>query len=108
MLIFDYIQMTAIDQYTNEIQRLCAVHNVRTLYVIGSVLTAKFNEQSDIDLIVDFKPQDIDHYADNYFELKFALEDVFKRKVDLLEEKTIRNPYFKQAIEKQKHLVYGA
>ncbi|MGZ8537956.1 MAG: nucleotidyltransferase family protein [Flavisolibacter sp.] len=79
---------------------------MKTLYAFGSVLTNQFNHESDIDLIVDFELQDTDHYADNYFNLKFALEDTFKRKIDLLEEKAIKNPYFKQVIESQRQLIY--
>jgi predicted nucleotidyltransferase len=50
----------------------------------------------------------MDHYAENYFNLKFALEDTLKRKIDLLEEKAIKNPYFKKSIENQCQLLYGA
>jgi len=46
-------------------------------------------------------------YADNYFDLKFALEDALKRSVDLLEEKAIKNQYFKKAVEKDRQLIYG-
>lgn len=107
MLKFDET-MTLIDRHTSDIQKLCAKHKVKKLYAFGSALTPGFSSNSDIDFIVDFEPQDIDHYADNYFNLKFALEDVFKRRIDLLEEKTIRNPYFKQAIENQRQLLYAA
>ncbi|MBD0350203.1 MAG: nucleotidyltransferase domain-containing protein [Flavisolibacter sp.] len=99
--------MSLIDQYTTDIQRLCAQHKVRRLYAFGSVLTDRFGSDSDVDLIVDFEPLDIGQYADNYFNLKFALEDTLHRPIDLLEEKTIRNPYFKQAIEHQRQLIYG-
>jgi hypothetical protein len=46
-------------------------------------------------------------YADNYFDFKFSLEAILKRPVDLLEEKAIRNPYFKESIDTQKKLIYG-
>jgi predicted nucleotidyltransferase len=55
------------------------------------VLTNHFNQSSDVDLIVDFNNIDIDKYADNYFDFKFSLEDIFKRPIDLLEEKAIKN-----------------
>ncbi|QEC58451.1 nucleotidyltransferase family protein [Flavisolibacter ginsenosidimutans] len=100
--------MTVIEKHRRDIQKLCAQHKVKKLYAFGSALTPKFNSDSDIDFIVDFESQDIDCYADNYFNLKFALEEVFKRRIDLLEEKTIKNPYFKQAIENQRRLLYGA
>jgi predicted nucleotidyltransferase len=46
-------------------------------------------------------------YADNYFDLKFSLQEILKRPVDLLEEKAIKNPYFKQVLNESKELVYG-
>ena len=100
--------MTEIDKHTSDIQRLCAQHKVKKLYAFGSALTPHFTKDSDIDFIVDFEPLDVSHYADNYFNLKFALEDVFKRRIDLLEEKNIKNPFFLQAIENQRQLLYGA
>ena len=99
--------MTIIDQYSGDIQRLCAKHKVRRLYAFGSILTNEFEKDSDIDLIVDFEPLDLNRYADNYFDLKFALEDILRRPVDLLEEKSICNPYFKKEVENHRQLIYG-
>lgn len=99
--------MNALKSYTSAIAKLCEVHQVKTLYAFGSVLTNKFTDRSDIDLIVDFKPLDVLDYADNYFNLKFSLQDILKRPIDLLEDKAIKNPYFRKAINQQKQLVYG-
>jgi uncharacterized protein len=99
--------MNLIDQYAEEIKKLCFQHRVKKLYAFGSVVNGLFNRESDIDLIVDFKPIELNQYADNYFELKFALEDTLKRKIDLLEEKTISNPYFKKAVEGHRQLIYA-
>jgi len=99
--------MQFIEQHTREIETLCHQHHVRRLYVFGSVLTNDFALDSDVDLIVDFEPLDTAQYADNYFNFKFALEDTLHRNVDLLEEKAIKNPYFRQAIENQRQLIYG-
>jgi predicted nucleotidyltransferase len=46
-------------------------------------------------------------YADNYFSFRFSLQAIFKRSVDLLEEKAIKNPYFRQPVKQQRQLVYG-
>jgi uncharacterized protein len=100
--------MTPLDKYRHVIKDLCEKHKVRRLYAFGSVLTDKFTEASDIDLMVVFKPIDLHHYADNYFSLKFALEDTLHRSVDLLEEKAIKNPYFRKAVEQQRQLIYGS
>ena len=78
-----------------------------TLYAFGSVVSDQITDKSDVDFIVDFDAIDINNYVDNYFDLKFSLQEILKRPVDLIEEKAIRNPYFKQAVNKQRKLVYG-
>ncbi|HEY0245198.1 MAG TPA: nucleotidyltransferase domain-containing protein [Mucilaginibacter sp.] len=93
--------------YIQDIKKLCIQHKVKHLYAFGSVLTDRFNVKSDIDLIVDFEPVEIDQYADNYYSLKFLLESIFNRPVDLLEEKAVKNPYFKQVVNAQRQLIYG-
>lgn len=99
--------MNLLEKYRNDIQLLCVKYNVSRLYAFGSVLTDQFKESSDIDLIVNFDKVKIDDYASNYYNLKFSLEDIFNRPVDLLEEKALKNPYFNRSVEKQRQLVYG-
>jgi predicted nucleotidyltransferase len=98
--------MNTLSAYKNEINALCANHKVRSLYAFGSVLTPNFNTNSDNYLIVDFKEIDVKDYADNYFDFKFSLQDIFNRPVDLLEEQAIKNPYFKEELNKKKVIVY--
>jgi len=98
--------MQILEKYANDIKRLCLEHKVRRLYAFGSILTDRFNGESDIDLIVDFEPIDVIQYADNYFDLKFSLQDVLKRQIDLLEDKTIKNPYFMQAVNQQRKVIF--
>ena len=97
-----------LDRYKDDINKLCLENKVKTLYVFGSVLTNQFTKKSDIDLVVDIDSNDPFEYADSYFNLKFALQDLFKRKVDLLENKAIKNQYIRENIEKSKMLIYGS
>jgi len=90
-----------------QVNQLCKQYRVKSLYIFGSAITDKFNSGSDVDLLVDFESIDSAEYADNYFDLKFSLEDLFNREVDLLEEKAVRNPFVRQSIESHKQLVYG-
>ncbi|MEI8111017.1 MAG: nucleotidyltransferase domain-containing protein [Chitinophagia bacterium] len=99
--------MNQLATYKQQINKLCVNQKVKSLYAFGSILTTDFNNKSDIDLIVDFKEMDVADYANNYFDLKFSLQNIFNRSVDLLEEQAIKNPYFKQALNQQKALVYG-
>ena len=96
-----------LDKYKNEINILCLQNKVKSLYVFGSVLTDKFSEKSDIDLIVDIDSNDPFDYADSYFNLKFALQDLFSRSIDLLENKAINNPFIRKNIDSSKSLVYA-
>ena len=99
--------MSSLNKYIKDINKLCVQHNVKKLYLFGSALTDNFNENSDVDLIVDFNTISVDDYADNYFNFKFSLQDVFKRSIDLLEEQAISNPYFKKSVLKDRSLIYG-
>lgn len=96
-----------LDNYIANLKKLCQQHKVKTLYVFGSVLTDRFNDNSDIDLVVDIDSNDPFDYADNYFNLKFALQDLLKRPIDLLENKAIKNPYIRANIDNSKHLIYA-
>ncbi|HET8828008.1 MAG TPA: nucleotidyltransferase domain-containing protein [Pelobium sp.] len=99
--------MERLKSFIPEIIKLCELHKVKTLHAFGSVLTENYNSDSDIDLIVDFVHIPVEDYADNYFDFKFSLQSVLKKPIDLLEEKAIKNPYFKNAVNQQKQLVYG-
>jgi uncharacterized protein len=99
--------MNIIDQNNDLIRALCLKFKVKSLYAFGSVLTDEFKKSSDIDLIVDFMDVNLNDYADNYFELKSSLEKLFKREVDLLENKAITNPFLRKSIENSKQLIFG-
>lgn len=99
--------MNEINKHKTGIMALCKKHKVNSLYVFGSILSDKFKKNSDIDLLVSFKNIDLLEYADNYFDFLFSLEDLFKRKVDLVTEKSLSNPYFIKSINESKQLIYG-
>lgn len=100
--------MNLLESHKLAIHALCKNHKVLHLYAFGSILTDQFDSSSDIDLIVEFRTINVEDYADNYFDLKFSLQDILKRPIDLLEEKAIRNPYFKEIISQQRRLIYAA
>ncbi len=99
--------MQFLDKHITDINALCVIHNVRHLYAFGSVLTSTFDAHSDVDLIVDFKPFDVALYADNYYDFKFSLQEILKRPIDLLEDKAIKNPLFRESLNQQRKLIYA-
>jgi predicted nucleotidyltransferase len=107
MLLKTHVQMNLLPSHKKELIELCKKHQVKSLYAFGSVARLDFNEASDLDLMVVFKELAVKDYADNYYDFKFSLEDLFHRPIDLVEEKAIKNPYFKQVVDESKTLVYG-
>lgn len=101
--------MNLIELNLQRILDLCRVHKVKSLAVFGSILTDRFNDSSDVDMLVDFEP--VDHtkfdYVGNYFDLRDALERLFGRKVDLIEYGAQLNPIFKASVDKKKQMIYG-
>lgn len=87
---------------------LCRQHRVRRLVAFGSVLTPAFGPESDVDLMAEFEPMPLEQYADNYLNLKAALEHLVNRPVDLLEAQALRNPYLRAEIERTQRVVYAA
>ncbi len=78
------------------------------MYLFGSVCTEHFNETSDIDILIEFKDISFEKYTDNYFELHYELEKLFKRKIDLVTNKSLTNPFLIESIEETKELLYAA
>ena len=99
--------MREITSNMAQIKKLCDLYSVRALFAFGSITTNKYQTNSDIDLVVDIDSSDPITYSDNYFSLKFQLEQLLNRKIDLLEQKAIKNPYLKKQIDQTKVLVYG-
>lgn len=100
--------MKLITDNLQQLRHLCHRHKVNKLYIFGSVLTPRFSETSDIDILVNFSTE-IDHniYADNFLEFYNSLKLLFGREVDLVDETAIRNPFFKEELKETRHLIYG-
>ena len=95
-----------LENYLEDIQALCESRKVKSLYAFGSVLTKQFNVNSDVDLIVDIDEDDPIVYAESYFDLKFKLEELMQKPIDLLEKKGLKNRHLLQVIEQTKQVVY--
>lgn len=90
-----------------KISELCRIHKVKRLYLFGSAAAGNFTHNSDVDFLISFDSVPLLDYADNYFDLQEQLEEILKRKVDLVVEKSITNPYLKSMVEKTRTLIYG-
>lgn len=98
--------MNIIQDNISKLFILCQKHKVGNLFVFGSVLTDKFNADSDVDFVVNFEGVDLKEYADNYFDFKNSLQVLFNRPIDLVEDKSIQNPVFRRVVDRTKQQVY--
>src|SRR5256712_11846798 len=97
--------MIDLTPFKTDIQTICQVLSLQYLDLIGSAAREDFSAESDIDVLVTFAGDE--NLFERFFSLKSRLEVVFKRKVDVVEERAIRNPFFKKAVNKDRVRVYG-
>lgn len=98
-----------VQEKAGEFVEICKKREVRRLALFGSAATDSFDPaSSDLDFLVEFQPVSPVQHADRYFGLQEDLERLFGLPVELVEPGPIRNPYFRQAIEKTQILVYAA
>ncbi len=83
-------------------------HKIEKVYVFGSALSDDFNERSDIDFLIKFKP-DLDplEKGELWWNLHDTLRDFFNREIDIVTENSIKNPYFIKELDETKQLIYG-
>jgi hypothetical protein len=86
---------------------LCKSHKVKYLYAFGSSVTDKFDtNNSDIDLLVEIDTNDPIDRGESLLSLWDLFEAFFSRKVDMLTDSSIRNPFLRKSIESTKVLIY--
>jgi hypothetical protein len=91
------------------IAELCRLHHVRRLAVFGSAVRDDFDPaRSDVDLLVEFEPISGQNRFELHFRLQQALERVLRRKVDLIEAGSVKNPYIQRAVERDQRALYAA
>jgi len=98
--------MIDIERFKPEIERICQGLPVRRLGLFGSALSDDFSQDSDVDVLVIFDAEEDIDLFDNYFELKEQLEEIFKRKVDLVVDKKFSNPLLQDVIDRTRTVVY--
>ena len=102
-------QRPEIEKVINSFRKALAKQGIKAdrIIVFGSRAQGTAGENSDIDLVVDIDEEDPIAYSDKYFNLKFHLEKLLNRRIDLLELNAIKNSFLKSQIDKTKVLIYG-
>lgn len=90
-----------------KIRALCKRQGVERMSLFGSAVSDHFSpETSDIDFIVKFSDSNKPGIADRYWDLAESLEQILRRPVDLLTERSIRSPFFRKTVENSKISIY--
>lgn len=99
---------SVLDAHLAEIPAICRRYGVSRLELFGSATSDAFDPQrSDLDFLVEFDA-DSSGLFDRYFGLKDSLEALYGRRVDLVTGGSLRNPYFVEAVNRSRQLVYAA
>lgn len=101
--------IAAVAERTADIERLCGRHHVLRLALFGSAATGQHRSStSDFDFVVEFQLLPTGAYADSYFGLLEDLERLLGGPVELVVRSAIKNPYFRQSVERTSSLLYEA
>ena len=99
-----------IEQRRPQIEVLCRRFHVHRLEVFGSAAEAERfdSNRSDVDFLVEFAPEAENRVAELYLDLIAALNDLLGRDVDVVMTRAIRNPYFRQVVDRSRRTLYAA
>jgi predicted nucleotidyltransferase len=89
------------------IEVFCRKWRVRELSLFGSVLRADFRPDSDVDLLVVFEPDDPWDLWD-IIAMESELEQLFGRRVDLVEKRALKNPFRRFDVLTTRQVLYAA
>ncbi|MBT3374109.1 MAG: nucleotidyltransferase [Lentisphaerae bacterium] len=94
-----------IDAIRTAVMPACCEFEVLRLDAFGSVARGTSAADSDIDLLVEFRAPD-HNPAKRFFGLLHRLEDTLGCDIDLLTCDSLKNPYFKRRVLRERVLVY--
>ncbi|MGL4941730.1 MAG: nucleotidyltransferase family protein [Thermoguttaceae bacterium] len=89
-----------------QIHDLCEKYKVKRLCVFGSVCTDRFNDESDIDLLYELDDIQPEEFFDYMEPLVLGMRELFGRKIDMVSEKSLSNPYFIKVMQRTRTPIY--
>jgi len=90
-----------------KIDAFCRKWRIVELALFGSVLRDDFRPDSDVDVLVTFEPSAPWSLWD-LIDMRDELRGMFGRQVDLVEERSLSNPFRRRAILRSKQVIYAA
>ena len=99
---------SSIQAFMPQVIKLLKKHKIKNAYIFGSAVTEKFDEKSDVDFLVTLQ-EGLDPVVagGHLWDLEYELKDLLHRNIDLLTERSLKNPYFITEINATKQPIYG-
>lgn len=110
--VFPYLRdMSLPDLIQRNLEKMqdeLSQHAISRAYLFGSAVSGDFDEESDIDILLEFdKDCDPLEKGESIGLIQEKLEDILHRPVDVVSATAIKNPYFRSSIEQNQILIYG-
>ena len=99
--------MITIHDLKKEIPAMCEKYKIAYVDAFGSIARLEQVENSDIDLIIEFAEPRKENLSFRFFGFLHDLEDRFHHKVDILTEKSLKNPFLRAGVNRDRIRIYG-
>ena len=100
------MNLNGINFNNSQIADVCKKYGIKEMSLFGSILSNRFSDKSDVDVMITFLPQLHRSYFD-LLEIKEQLSDIMGRDIDLVEKEAIKNPYRRKRILNNLQVIYG-
>ena len=98
----------SFEKYLPQVQQLFQKHKIKNAYAFGSVVTDRFKEDSDVDLLINFmEGLDPLEMGQSIWDLEDELNALLKREVDILTERSLKNRFFIKELNETRVPIYG-
>jgi predicted nucleotidyltransferase len=107
METIEKLQKNGIFFNYNDIIFLCKKYSINELSIFGSSIRGDFNNDSDVDILVSFN-KDSKITLFDIMDLEKEFSQLLKRKVDIIEKESLKNPIRKDKILSTREIIYAA
>ena len=107
METMEKLQKNGIFFNYDTIVQLCKKYYITELSIFGSSIRDDFTQNSDVDILVSFDDNSIITLFD-IMELEIELSKLFRKEVNIVEKKSLKNPIRRNRIMSTREIIYAA
>jgi uncharacterized protein len=107
MNVYEKLHKNGISLTINDIEDLVKKYDIKEIAIFGSSIRDDFNENSDIDLLIEFNNSENISLFD-IIDIQDYFRSITKRQIDIVEPSGLKNPYRRDSILRNKEPLYVA